>query len=134
MKALNLRLIFSTLIVALVSFSSCNKKNEDTTPPHPMVGAWEGNYDGKDVYYSFVLKANGTMTVWEGQTKDAASKGSGTWKFEGQTFTAIYSYNDNADYKFNVAAKISDDFKTMSGGYGVGIVSADDGEYFMEKK
>ena len=134
MKALNLRTLFATLIIALVSFTSCSKKNEDTVPPHPIVGTWEGNYDGKEVYYAFVLKANGTMDVFEGQTKETVSKGSGAWKLEGQTFTAVYSYDDNPDHKLNVAAKISEDFKTMSGAYGVGTVSADDGDYFMTKK
>ncbi|MEJ7625374.1 MAG: hypothetical protein WKF35_00810 [Ferruginibacter sp.] len=136
MKTFNVKTFFLTVITSLFLFSSCKKNNEEILVAQPTIeGTWAGKYGAgnnvPDNYFSFIINKDGTLKVKTDASKEP--NGTGTWKMDGGTFTAIYQYTGLA-IKYNVAAKTDIAKGTMDGSYGIGEVSADDGTYFMTRQ
>ena len=135
MKSLNLKSFAVILFVALCTFVSCSKKKDDVPPAPTMAGKWVGKWgngnETPNTYFSFTINANGTLTVEEGNPLDF---GTGTWTLEGDTFKAVYEYNDNPGEKLNVAAKVNQARTEIEGEWGVGAVNQGDGTFFMVKQ
>lgn len=134
MKTLNLKSVLA-IIFASLTIVACSKKKDDVPPPAPpIVGTWVGMYgngnEDPNTHFSFRIKDNGTLEVLsENETVD----GTGTWTLEDGTFNAIYKYTGDF-FQFNVAAKHDADNNTLTGSWGAGTESADDGDFFMTKK
>ena len=137
MKALNLKSIFFMAAVVLFTFSSCKKDNEGIIAPAPIAtGTWTGLYGGGNNvpsnYFSFVINANGTMLVKSGTVNNPVT-GPGTWLITGDVFKAVYNYDSDPAFKYNIAAKIDLVKNTMEGSYGFGETVADDGTFSMTR-
>ncbi|RYD78672.1 MAG: hypothetical protein EOP53_10835 [Sphingobacteriales bacterium] len=138
MKALNLKAMFAMVFFAAVTMVSCKKNKEEILiPAEPVAkieGQWIGKYGNKlnppSNFYAFNILPNGVLQVLDDQK---AVTGMGTWVLEdGQTFKAVYKYN-NGIVKYNLAAKYDAAAKKINGSWGAGEEVADDGEFFLAK-
>lgn len=137
MKTLNLKSIFFMAAVALFTFSSCKKDNAEIIAPAPTAaGTWTGLYGGGNNvpsnYYNFVINANGTMIVKSGSVNNT-DPGSGTWTITDGIFKAVYYYNSDPAFKYNVSAKIDLVKNTMDGSWGFGEIVPDKGTFTMTR-
>lgn len=139
MKALNLKSIFFMTAIALVSFSSCKKDNEGIIAPVPAptaAGTWTGLYGGGNNvpsnYFSFVINANGTLIIKSGNVNNP-DLGPGTWTITDGIFKALYNYDFDPAFKYNVSAKIDLVKNTMDGSWGFGETVADKGSFTMTR-
>jgi hypothetical protein len=136
MKTLSIRAFVVFLCIAAISFASCSKK-KDAAPPSPMEGTWVGKWGHNNavpsVYFSFVIKSNGTLIVKEDDVNNP-NLGTGKWSLNESTFKVIYSYNDNPETKFIVVAKLNDAKTEISGSWGDGEENPDNGAMIMTKK
>jgi hypothetical protein len=135
MKTVNLKSFAVILFAALCTLASCSKKKDDVAPPaSPLAGKWVGKWGNgnstPDVYFSFTINSNGSLTVAEGNNP---APGTGTWTVNGNTFKAVYSYDD-PNSKLNVAAKLNDAKTEMEGDWGYGEVNQGEGTFYMIKQ
>ncbi|HEV7779789.1 MAG TPA: hypothetical protein VGO58_00910 [Chitinophagaceae bacterium] len=136
MKTLNLKSLVAVLLIATFALVSCKKEN--VPPPQASVaGVWEGKYSGNQdppsVYFAFDINPNGTMIV-KAENKNNPMPGTGTWTLNGDNFKAIYSYDNNPDFKLIIAAKYDAVKGELNGSWGEGEVIADDGAFYMNKQ
>jgi hypothetical protein len=137
MKTVNLKSSFVVILfAALCTLASCSKKKDDVAPPaSPLAGKWVGKWGAgnstPDVYFSFTISSNGTLTVLEGNNTDP---GAGTWTVNGETFKAVYHYGNDQNSKLNVAAKLNDAKTEMVGDWGYGEVNQGEGTFYMVKQ
>ena len=131
MKTSQLKTIFSFLLLAAMSFSSCKK--DDPAPKDPIAGSWVGKYGyGNDVpetFYSFVILPNG---LWQIRADDKSILGTGTWKLEGINFSGVYTYTLGGTY--NVVAKYDAAAGTISGSWGSGASGPAEGAFYLNKE
>lgn len=134
MKTVNLKSFVIVLFAALCTLASCSKKKDDVSPAPTMEGKWVGKWgfgNNPTTYFSFTINSNGTLIVEEGNPIDP---GTGTWTLNGDTFKAIYSYNDSPSDKLNVAAKVNPARTEIEGEWGSGEVNQGGGTFYMVKQ
>jgi hypothetical protein len=117
MKFLRFFVVATLICAAIFSFSSC-KKNSDNTS-HPLEGKWVGTYgfgnETPHVYYAFKIQSNGTL---EELNQAGNSKGSGTWKLNGNTFTATYQWKAPMNSIYTVVATYDAATQKLTGTWG----------------
>ncbi|RYY70802.1 MAG: hypothetical protein EOO13_05355 [Chitinophagaceae bacterium] len=137
MKAINLKSALAVLCFAALTMVSCKKNNDDIllqAEPVTIEGYWVGKsgtiITPPTAYFSLNIIKGGLLEVLK---QDKTVLGKGTWKLDGQTFTAVYKYDGTA-IKYNLAAKYDAAKKSLSGSWGDGEVVADNGEFFLDKQ
>jgi hypothetical protein len=128
-------LLFATVVVS----SSCNKKSDDVqqapTGNQSIAGKWVGAYgfgnNNPAIYYSFNVKADGTI---EELSQSGQSEGSGTWKLTGNSFTAKYQWNAPFNTVFSVEGTYNSSTKKLTGTWGYDNNATDGGKWEQTKQ
>ncbi len=104
------------LAVAVVSFTSCDKK--DTSVDPGIVGTWEGKWgfdaDTPTYYEKWVIKSNGDLSAYDG-SGDLYAKGS--CHLDGVNFTAEYK-PVGKDYSYKFSGLYHDVLNEIDGTWG----------------
>jgi hypothetical protein len=128
-----------TLLLSAAVFSSCKKSSDDISSTgqanQSFAGNWVGAYGfGNEVpaiYYRFNIKSNGTI---EELNSSGASKGTGTWNLNGNSFTAKYQWKAPMNTVFSVAATYNSATGKLSGTWGYNNNAADGGLWEQAKQ
>lgn len=116
------RLLALSIFSMLFIFYSCSKTNNTPTNPNPIVGLWMGTYTGtevagKNLYYSFDLRADSTVLSQSLGGDGNTYYSSGTWSLSGTNFTATITAQNfsNAGVVQNITATYSSANGTLTG-------------------
>lgn len=132
MKQAFFSLAFFILSIFMVS---CKKdKTVSDASPASVAGTWKGQYGyynySDSYYYSFELSSGGVLKEINNY---GLIVGEGTWKMNGNSFTATYKSSGSAGKMYSVAATYDPVLKKLTGTWGKGS-AVDSGEWFMVKQ
>ncbi|MCU0471631.1 MAG: hypothetical protein MUF58_23920 [Arcicella sp.] len=130
------KLFILGLFTSLALIQSCSKSE---APAPSMVGYWVGKYGNgsgaaqRDL--SYLLYANGTMRIYDGNNTDTAKadKGKGTYFVSGTKINGTGTSLVNSTYRFSFVATTDEQFTTMSGTWGSGTTTTGN-TFFLNKK
>ena len=115
-------------------FLAC-KKESATTEPGPVEGTFIGKYgfgnEVPDKNYSLNLKGNGTIQEL-GQSSGNPT-GEGTWKLNGNNFTASYKMLNAPFSDYFIVAVFNPASGTLSGTWGYETGGSDGGKFTVIK-
>ena len=118
MKFFKFFIVAILVCAALFSFTSYRTK-ADTNASHLFEGKWEGSYgfgkDAPNVYYAFHIQPDGTL---EEVSQSGNLKGCGTWKMNGDTFTATYQWKEPMNSSYTVVATYDATTERLTGTWG----------------
>lgn len=125
---------FAAFILSVL-FVACKKDKTIQDVPAPTIaGAWAGQYGYYEYpdtyYYGFNIKSNGVI---QEVNIHGVIVGEGTWKMNGNAFTATYKSTGSAGKTYSVAATYDAALKKLTGTWGKGN-NVDTGEWYMLKK
>src|SRR5689334_5025011 len=103
MKFLKFFIVAILICAAVFSFSSYKPDPANTARPlqGKLVGAYGFGKEDPNVYYAFNIQPDGTL---EEVSQLGNLKGSGTWKLNGNTFTATYQWKAPMSRTYTVVA------------------------------
>ena len=132
MKIFKIALLSMMILTGIVS---CTKDSDSpSTNPSALEGLWVGAYgydnDNPSISYRFDIKPGGIIHE---VNSSGQSKGSGTWKLEGNIFTAKYTWNPPLGTTFSVIATYDASKKKLLGNWGWGNSATDGGLWSMTK-
>ena len=123
------------LLSGSILFTSCEKDDPDPTPTH--IGFWKGKYGGTGSYptiqWGMLLRADGTVRVYDGADSATAGKAEGTYSLTGSTLNTSYSYISGGN-AYSTTAILNANKTFMEGTYGVGAATTGGGVFFMAKE
>jgi len=135
MKSTTLR--FSTLLLALAFFIASCHKDKDETPTPSVVGYWKGNWGGTTGTptepWSFLVRSNGTLRIYDGPDTAAASKAEGIYALTGQTLTVNYNYGSGGN-DLKVQATLNEALTRIDGTWGISPSNTDGGLLYLDKQ
>jgi hypothetical protein len=105
MKKFKLTRITCVIAIMATIFCSCKKSDQKpTTTTNSVVGYWFGSFDAGTVNQSFLLRADGTLKVYDfyenpsSRDTTIAYDGTGTYSVSGNTITISTSFPNGESY------------------------------------
>ena len=122
--------------LSLILLVSCSKKSDDVSKVISIEGVWTGKYSvlsgPYDAYYSFKIKAGGTMELLDAAHQ---KKGEGVWELEnGTIFSATFTDLSSGNTVYSVIANFKKDSGTLDGTWGNGEKEYGGGYWYMDKE
>lgn len=131
---MQLKQLLTTGCLVLISFASCNKKDNTIIPEVTLAGDWAGKYsilsEPYNSYYGFRIQPDGVLEL-----RDSAQQktGAGNWELDGVIFTGNYTLLPPATGVFSVIATFNKNTGYLNGTWGINSQEYGGGYWYMYK-
>ncbi len=131
---MQLKKLFIAGLLAVITFVSCSKKNEDIKPEVTIEGKWTGKSsvlsEPFNSFYSFNIKAAGVL---ERLDVNGVKIGEGTWAFYNANTAITGTYTLTGGATFSVIANFDKVTGKLDGTWGNGTNDYNGGYWYMNK-
>ena len=128
--------IMTIMLLAGITFVSCNKDNDDVEKPTTAEGLYSGKYgfgnDVPDNDYKLNFKAGGVLQ--EIGISSGSVTGQGTWQMNGNTITGKYTMLFSPFNVYSVSGTFDAATKKITGTWGYDNSATDGGKMEMTRQ